>query len=60
MCLADEFTWITRTAFSLVAVLEAGRSVSPFVHITRSDDVVNMNPCCIIEIRIFWIDEGLE
>ena len=58
--LADEFAWITCTALSLVPVLEAGGSVSPFVHITRSDDVVNMNLSCIIEIRIFRINEGLE
>jgi hypothetical protein len=58
--LADEFAWVTRTAFSLVPVLEAGGIVTPFVHITRSNNVVNMNPRCIIEIRIFRIDEGLE
>src|SRR5579859_6778849 len=58
--LADEFAWVTRTALSLVPVLEACGIVSPFVHITRSNNVVNMNPCCIIEIWILRIDEGLE
>src|SRR5579859_7202137 len=50
--LGDEFAWVTRTALSLVPVLEACGIVSPFVHITRLNNVVNMNPCCIIEIRV--------
>src|SRR2546423_14652830 len=60
ICLADEFAWITSTAFSLLPVLKAGGSVSPFVHIARPDDVVNMNLCFVIEIRIFRIHKGPE
>src|SRR6266496_3555444 len=58
--LADEFVGIMRMAFSLVPIFEAGGSVGSFVHISRSNDIINMNLCCIIEIWIFWIGKGLE
>ena len=56
----DKVAWITSTTLSLIPILEAGGSVSSFMHISRTDDVVNVNPCCIIEVGIFRIHEGLE
>ena len=56
----DELTRVTCTTLSLVSVLETSWGMVLFVYISRSDDVVNMHLCGVIEVRIFRIHEGLE